>query len=77
MPLLHELSLTWGLGEERRKGALCKVSYEPGAVTFPRPCHHADRQGWTERSSGGVHCQQSLALCAIWGQVPLSIVYFR
>lgn len=60
--LLHELGLTRGLGEERRKGVLCKVSYEPDAVTFPRLCCCAHRQGWTARSSGDVHCQQSLAL---------------
>lgn len=75
--LFHELSLTWGLGEERRKGIPYKVSYEPGAVTFPRPCHCVDRQGWTARSSGAVHCQQSLALCAIWDQVPLSMVLYE
>lgn len=38
------------------------VSYKPGAVTFPGSCHCADRQRWTARSSGGVHCQQSLAV---------------
>lgn len=47
-------------------------------MTFLGPCHCADRQGCTARSSGVCTVSNPLPwspLCAIWGQVPLSIVY--
>lgn len=76
--LLHELGLTWGLGEERRK--VCYVKYPKSLMLWLFQGFAAVHIGRDGQQGPLEVCTVSsplpwIPLGAIWCQVPLSIVY--